>query len=68
MNEPSSTRRELEAAVRRLVGSTANATDSATSKLKSAGPFVGVFAALSAFAWGRRRGRQRSAYVEVKRR
>ena len=68
MSEPSATRIELEAAVRRLVGTTTNATESATSKLKSAGPFVGVLAALSAFAWGRRRGRKRSAYVEVKRR
>lgn len=66
--EPSQTRQDLEIAVRRLVGDTTSLAGDATSTIKTAGPALGVLAALLAFAWGRRRGRKRAAYVEVKRR
>jgi hypothetical protein len=68
VREQSDTRRELEAAARRLVGEGAQAADGAAGALKSAGPALGVLALLGAYAWGRRRGRRRSARVEVKRR
>ena len=68
MREQSATRKELESAARRLVGNTGQMGSDASDAVKRIGPFAAVLAALLAFAWGRRRGRQRSAYVEVKRR
>ncbi len=68
MSEHSQTRQELEAAIRRLVGDTTSLSKDAKGSAKSAAPAVGLLAALLAFAYGRRRGRRRSASVRVQRR
>ncbi len=67
MSEQSETRRELEATLRRLLGDTSQIASGVGSKAKSTAPAVGILAALAAFAWGRRRGRRRKTYVEVRR-
>lgn len=67
MTEQSETRRELEATLRRLLGDTSQIASGVSSRAKSTAPAVGILAALGAFAWGRRRGRRRKTYVEVRR-
>ena len=68
MKEQSATRQELEVVARRLLGGADDLTVDAASKMKSVGPAFGILAALTAFLWGRRRGRRRSAFVKVNRR
>lgn len=65
MSDPTATRRELETAVRRLVGDTSDLTTGAAKAAKTVGPAVGVLGALLAYLWGRRRGRRRRTYVEI---
>ncbi len=67
MSEQSETRRQLEVTLRRVVGEGGELASGVTSKAKSTAPAVGIVAALLAFAWGRRRGRRRRTYVEVRR-
>ncbi len=65
--EQTPTRKELESAARRLFGSVGQATDDAKGPAKMTGAAVGILGALVAFVWGRRRGRRRKTYVEVRR-
>jgi hypothetical protein len=67
VSEQSETRRQLEVTLRRVVGDTSQMASGVGSKAKSTAPAVGILAALLAFAWGRRRGRRRQTYVEVRR-
>ena len=67
MTERSQTRQDLELAARRLVGGTGTLASGAASTAKSAGPALGILAVLTAFLYGRRRGRRRSAQVKVSR-
>lgn len=65
MSEPTPTRVELEAAIRRLIGDTSSLTSNVTGSAKRAGPALGLLGALLAYAWGKRRGRRRRVRVEV---
>jgi hypothetical protein len=67
VTERSATRRELEVAVRRLLGDTSSLTEDVTSTAKKVGPAAGLLAALLAYGWGRRRGRRQRATVTVAR-
>jgi hypothetical protein len=67
VTERSATRNELEEVARRLVGRTDTLSDDLGQSAKIAVPALGVLAALGAYLWGRRRGRQRTTIVEVRR-
>ena len=67
MRKQTDTRQELEAATRRLLAGTAAVGSDASKSAKTAGPAVGILAALVAFLWGRRRARRKAVVVKVHR-
>jgi hypothetical protein len=59
MSEQSATRIELENRVRSFVGFATEGNEKGTAASQSAGFALSILGALTAFMWGRRRGRRR---------
>ena len=60
-------RSDLEAKIRELHGEVDETRQTATSTLITVGAVVAVGVVAVAFLWGKRKGRRRSTFVEVRR-
>jgi hypothetical protein len=60
-------RDDLEAKMRELQGEVTETRESATTTLLTVGAVIAVGVVAVAFLWGRRKGKKRTAMVEVRR-